>query len=106
MPKSSTQSGYCQGILTSGALGRMAPLAASCCRSCTAPATKRELLCGGPRHTLSGMQLVQIGEVRQKTILDLVMEMAARQLAEIEQLKTVAQSRSRSTRSRRAGGRC
>jgi len=52
------------------------------------------------------MQLVQIGEVRQKTILDLVMEMAARQAAEIEQLKTAAQSRSRSRRSRRVGPRC
>ena len=55
------------------------------------------------------MQLIQIGEVRQKTVLDLVMEMAARQLAEIEQLKTAAlsrQRRSRSTRVRRAGPRC
>lgn len=38
------------------------------------------------------MQLIQIGEVRQKTVLDLVQEMAGRQLAEIEQLKSVAQS--------------
>ncbi len=52
------------------------------------------------------MQLIQIGEVRQKTILDLVMEMAGRQLAEIEQLKTAAQSRPRSVRSRHAGPRC
>jgi hypothetical protein len=41
------------------------------------------------------MQLIQIGEVRQKTVLDLVQEMAARQLAEIEQLKTTAQNRTR-----------
>jgi hypothetical protein len=52
------------------------------------------------------MQLVQIGEVRQKTILDLVMEMAARQFAEIEQLKTVAQSRGSRQRSRRYATRC
>jgi hypothetical protein len=52
------------------------------------------------------MQLIQIGEIRQKTILDLVMEMADRQLAEIEQLKTAAQNRSRRTRSRRSGPHC
>jgi hypothetical protein len=52
------------------------------------------------------MQLVQIGEVRQKTVLDLVMEMAARQLAEIEQLKTAAQSRASRSRSRRSATRC
>jgi hypothetical protein len=33
------------------------------------------------------MQLIQIGEVKQKTVLELVQEMAARQFAEIEQLK-------------------
>jgi len=33
------------------------------------------------------MQLIQIGEIKQKTVLDLVQEMAARQFAEIEQLK-------------------
>jgi len=42
------------------------------------------------------MQLIQIGETKQKTVLELVQEMAARQLAEIEQLKTAVQSRSRS----------
>jgi hypothetical protein len=52
------------------------------------------------------MQLVQIGEVRQKTVLDLVMEMAARQFAEIEQLKTVAQSRASRSRARRSATRC
>jgi hypothetical protein len=36
---------------------------------------------------IPAMQLIQIGEVRQKTVLDLVQEMAARQFAEIEQLK-------------------
>jgi hypothetical protein len=39
------------------------------------------------------MQLIQIGETHQKTVLELVQEMAARQLAEIEQLKQAAQSR-------------
>jgi hypothetical protein len=52
------------------------------------------------------MQLIQIGEVRSKTVLDLVREMAARQLAEIEQLKTEARSRTRKTRIRRASPRC
>jgi hypothetical protein len=36
---------------------------------------------------IPAMQLIQIGEVRQKTVLDLVLEMAERQFAEIEQLK-------------------
>ena len=40
------------------------------------------------------MQLIQIGETKQKTVLELVQEMAARQLAEIEQLKTAVHSRS------------
>jgi hypothetical protein len=52
------------------------------------------------------MQLIQIGEVRQKTILDLVMEMAARQFAEVEQLKTAAQDRASRSRSRRSARRC
>ena len=47
------------------------------------------------------MQLIQIGEIRQKTVLDLVREMAARQLAEIEQLKANAQKRTSSHRRRR-----
>ncbi len=37
--------------------------------------------------TLRDMQLIQIGETRQKTVLDMVQEMAMRQLSEIEQLK-------------------
>ena len=37
--------------------------------------------------SIPAMQLIQIGEVKQKTVLDLVQEMAARQFAEIEQLK-------------------
>jgi len=36
------------------------------------------------------MQLIQIGEVRQKTVLDMIQEMAARQASEIEQLKISA----------------
>jgi len=52
------------------------------------------------------MQLVQIGEIRQKTVLELVMEMAARQFAEVEQLKTAAQSRVSRSRSRRSARRC
>lgn len=47
------------------------------------------------------MQLIQIGETKQKTVLELVQEMAARQLAEIEQLKTAVHSRSRSRHSGR-----
>jgi len=56
--------------------------------------------------TLSGMQLIQIGAPRQKTVLDLVMEMAERQFSEIEQLKTTAQSRAKRTRSRRSHQHC
>ncbi len=52
------------------------------------------------------MQLIQIGEVRQKTVLDLVQEMAARQLAEIEQLKTNALNRAANRRSIRVRTRC
>jgi hypothetical protein len=43
------------------------------------------------------MQLIQIGEVRQKTVLDMIQEMAARQAAEIEQLKMSARMRARNT---------
>ncbi len=52
------------------------------------------------------MQLIQIGEVRQKTVLDLVQEMAARQFAEIEQLKRISQNASRERRSGRGRRRC
>jgi hypothetical protein len=44
------------------------------------------------------MQLIQIGEVKQKTVLDLVQEMAARQFAEIEQLKRASLSAARDER--------
>ncbi len=52
------------------------------------------------------MQLIQIGETKQKTVLDMVQEMAARQLAEIEQLKLVAGTRQKSRASRRMRARC
>jgi hypothetical protein len=52
------------------------------------------------------MQLVQIGEVKQKTVMDLVQEMAARQVAEIEQLKIAAQNRAIQRRTRRPRLRC
>jgi hypothetical protein len=55
--------------------------------------------------TLLTMQLIQIGETRQKTVLDMVQEMAARQLAEIEQLKVNAQKRA-NDRSHRRRPRC
>ncbi len=52
------------------------------------------------------MTLIQIGEVKQKTVMDLVQEMAARQVAEIEQLKAAAQKRVRDRRSRRSRQHC
>jgi hypothetical protein len=52
------------------------------------------------------MQLIQIGEIRQKTVLELIEEMAARQFAEIEQLKRAAQNRAAETRSPRARRPC
>lgn len=52
------------------------------------------------------MQLIQIGEVRQKTVLDLVQEMAARQAAEIEQLKANTLNRATNRRSLRVRSRC
>lgn len=55
---------------------------------------------------LHPMQLIQIGETRQKTVLDMVREMAARQLAEVEQLKSAAQNRSGAPRVFRGRQRC
>ncbi len=52
------------------------------------------------------MQLIQIGEVRQKTVLELVQQMASRQHSEIEQLKIMAQSRARSDRRSLGRARC
>ncbi|MGA2905558.1 MAG: hypothetical protein ABSD98_17165 [Candidatus Korobacteraceae bacterium] len=52
------------------------------------------------------MQLIQIGEIKQKTVLDMIQEMAERQFAEMEQLKAVAQNRSRTRRPRRTLRRC
>jgi len=56
--------------------------------------------------TLLAMQLVQIGEIRQKTVLDLVQEMAARQFAEMEQLKASVRSRAKVHGLYRAQPRC
>ena len=36
------------------------------------------------------MQLIQIGETKQKTIMDLIQEMSANQFSEIERLKAAA----------------
>lgn len=46
------------------------------------------------------MQLIQIGVTKQKTIMDLIQEMAASQYSEIEQLKAAARSRAKSRRTR------
>ena len=43
--------------------------------------------------TLHSMQLIQIGEVRQKTVLEMIHEIAERQFAEIEKLKAAAKNR-------------
>ena len=59
-----------------------------------------------PPTTFADMQLIQIGEVRQKTVLDLVQEMADRQYAEIEQLKQASQHRSRQRHATRPRQRC
>lgn len=58
------------------------------------------------RTSLGGMQLIQIGEVRQKTVLDLVHEMAERQFAEIEQLKQRSLNSPRKQRQARGRRRC
>jgi hypothetical protein len=47
------------------------------------------------------MQLIQIGVVKQKTVRDLVQEMAARQLAEIEQLKRASLNAARESQTLR-----
>jgi len=52
------------------------------------------------------MQLIQIGENRQKTVLDMVVEMADRQFAEMQKLKTAAQVRSKTRRTRHSTPRC
>jgi len=46
------------------------------------------------------MQLIQIGEIKQKTIMDLIQEMAANQFSEIERLKAGACSKAKSRRAR------
>jgi hypothetical protein len=52
------------------------------------------------------MQLIQIGEIKQKTIMDMIQEMAANQFSEMEQLKVAARSRAKSRRTRRSVPRC
>jgi hypothetical protein len=52
------------------------------------------------------MQLIQIGATQQKTIMDLIQEMAANQLSEIERLKAAARSKAENRRRRRASPRC
>jgi len=49
------------------------------------------------------MQLIQIGEVKPKTVLELVQEMAERQFAEIEQLKRASLNAARERRHVRRG---
>ena len=56
--------------------------------------------------TLADMELIKIGVVHEKTVLELVLETANRQLAEIEQLKAAALQRSRSRRIRQPSRRC
>ncbi len=52
------------------------------------------------------MQLIQIGEIKQKTIMDLIHEMAENQYSEIERLKAAARSKAGNKRIRRPGTRC
>jgi hypothetical protein len=52
------------------------------------------------------MELIQIGEIKQKTILDLIQEMSANQFSEIEQLKAAARSRTKNRRTRCTVRRC
>lgn len=52
------------------------------------------------------MQLIQIGVQNQKTVRDLVLEMAERQSAEIDQLKLSVAERSARKLDRRGRKRC
>ena len=70
------------------------------------PCDPRGMIANPAWTNLRVMQLIQIGETKQKTVLELVQEMAARQLAEIEQLKNTVQSRARSRHSGRSRLRC
>ncbi len=56
--------------------------------------------------TLWCMQLIQIGEIKQKTIMDLIQEMAANQFSEIERLKAAARSKANGKRARYGRPRC
>ncbi len=64
------------------------------------------MFCDWAEDTLSRMQLIQIGENRQKTVLDMVVEMADRQFAEMQKLKTAAHDRSKTRRTRLSTPRC
>jgi hypothetical protein len=55
---------------------------------------------------VGAMQLIQIGVTKQKTIMELIQEMAANQFSEIEQLKAAARSRVKNRDTRRTGRRC
>jgi len=57
-------------------------------------------------HNMLPMQLIQIGEVRQKTVLDMIQEISTRQAAEIEQLKLSALKRAGKNRELRTRQRC
>jgi hypothetical protein len=52
------------------------------------------------------MQLIQIGETKQKTIRDLIQEMSANQFFEIEQLKAAALLRTKNRVTHRSIRRC
>jgi hypothetical protein len=52
------------------------------------------------------MQLIQIGEIKQKTIMDLIQEMAANQFSEIERLKAAARAKATDRRTRYGRSRC
>jgi hypothetical protein len=51
------------------------------------------------------MQLVQIGETRQKTVLELIQELSERQSYEIEELKRSAYARAARRRNRATANR-
>ena len=56
--------------------------------------------CSGRGIEFRAMQLVQIGVARQKTVLDMVQELAERQSFEIQQLKRFALDRAARKRHR------
>lgn len=52
------------------------------------------------------MQLIQIGETKQKTIMDLIQEMATNQFSEIERLKAAARAKATDRHARYGRPRC